>query len=43
MIAAYLRARALLDVALGVLLLAATWDGLYDALGLPLPRPELYA
>jgi hypothetical protein len=42
-IAAYLRARALLDVALGLLLLAATWDGLYDALGLPLPRPELYA
>jgi hypothetical protein len=42
-IATYLRARALLDVAIGILLLAATWDGLYDALDLPLPRPELYA
>jgi hypothetical protein len=40
---AYFRARAVLDLALGVLLLGATWDALYDALDLPLPRPELYA
>ena len=43
MITRYFRARAVLDLALGVLLLGATWDGLYNALDLPLPRPELYA
>jgi hypothetical protein len=37
-----LRADAVLDVALGFVLLAATWGGLYDALGLPHPEPELF-
>jgi hypothetical protein len=37
-----LRADAILDVALGFVLLAATWGGLYDALDLPHPEPELF-
>ena len=37
-----LRADAVLDVALGFVLLAATWGGLYDALDLPHPEPELF-
>ena len=38
-----LRADAVLDFVLGLLLLAATWDALYDILDLPRPRPVLYA
>jgi hypothetical protein len=38
-----LRADAVFDAAMGLLLLSATWDGLYDALGLPVARPALYA
>jgi hypothetical protein len=38
-----LRADAVFDAAMGLLLLAATWDGLYEALGLPVARPALYA
>ena len=37
-----LRADAVLDVALGLVLLSATWGGLYGALGLPHPEPELF-
>jgi hypothetical protein len=28
---------------LAVFLLSSTWDGLYDFLGLPVPKPALYA
>ena len=38
-----LRADAVLDVALGALLLLATWDALYDAVDLPRADPALYA
>jgi hypothetical protein len=38
-----LRVDAVFDAAMGLLLLSATWDGLYDALGLPVARPGLYA
>jgi hypothetical protein len=34
---------ALCDASLAVFLLAATWDGLYEFLGLPLPHPPFYA
>ena len=37
-----LRADAILDVAPGLVLLAATWGGLFDALDLPHPEPELF-
>ena len=40
---AVLRADALLDAALGVLLLLAPWGSLFDALGLPRAQPALYA
>lgn len=36
-----LRADAVFDAALGVLLVSATWDGLYAALDLPHAAPEL--
>ncbi len=36
-----LRADGALSVILGLLLLAGTWDGLYDALDLPQARPAL--
>jgi hypothetical protein len=38
-----LRINAGLSVVLGLLLLAATWGGLYDALEIPQPRPWVYA
>jgi hypothetical protein len=38
-----MRLDAVCDAALGVFLLAATWDRLYDFLGLPLPEPPFYA
>ena len=38
-----LRLDAICDASLAVFLLAATWNGLYDFLGLPLPRPPFYA
>jgi hypothetical protein len=37
-----LRADAVLDAVLGCLLLAATWDDLYEALDLPQADPELF-
>ena len=39
----YFRARAVLDVVLGSILLAAPSGGLYDALDLPPVEPMLYA
>lgn len=38
-----LRANAVLDFAAGLLLLAGTWDGLWDALDLPQAQPALFA
>lgn len=38
-----LRSDALLDVGLGVLLLLASWEGLYELLGLPAPEPAIFA
>jgi hypothetical protein len=38
-----MRLDAICDAGLGVFLLAATWDRLYDFLGLPLPEPPFYA
>jgi hypothetical protein len=38
-----LRGDALLDVALGTVLLLAAWDGLYRALGFPPPEPAVFA
>ena len=37
-----LRADAVLDLVLGVVLLPASWDGLYRALDLPRARPEAF-
>ena len=37
-----LRADAVFDLAMGVLLLAATWTRLYAVLDLPHPTPELF-
>jgi hypothetical protein len=39
---AVLRADAVAYLALGLVLLAAPWDGLWDALDLPQARPELW-
>jgi hypothetical protein len=38
-----LRVNAVVSVVFGVVLLAATWEGLYDALDIPQPRPWVYA
>ena len=38
-----LRVDAVSNVALAVFLLAATWDRLYEFLGLPVPEPPFYA
>ena len=43
MIRATLRSDSLLLFLVSLLLLAATWTALYEALGLPLAEPELYA
>ena len=37
------RLDAVCDAALGLFLLAATWDDLYEFLGLPVPKPAFYA
>jgi hypothetical protein len=37
------RLDALCDAALAVFLLASSWDGLFEFLGLPVPKPALYA
>jgi hypothetical protein len=37
------RLDAACDAVLAVFLLAATWDGLYEFLGLPVPKPAFYA
>ncbi len=37
-----LRANAAFDFVVGLLLLAGTWDGLYDALDLPQARPAVF-
>jgi hypothetical protein len=39
----WLRADAFFDAAMALLLLTATWDALYEALGLPVAEPALYA
>jgi hypothetical protein len=38
-----LRLDAISNAALAVFLLAATWDGLYEFLGLPVAEPPIYA
>jgi hypothetical protein len=38
-----LRINAVVSMVFGVVLLAATWEGLYDALDIPQPRPWVYA
>lgn len=37
------RLDAVCDAVLAVFLLSSSWDGLYDFLGLPVPKPALYA
>jgi hypothetical protein len=39
----FLRLDAVCDAVLAVFLLSATWDGLYEFLGLPVPKPAFYA
>ena len=39
----FFRLDAICDAVLAVVLLASSWDGLYDFLGLPVPKPALYA
>jgi hypothetical protein len=39
----WFRADAVFDAGMGVLLLSASWDDLYDTLQLPVARPALYA
>jgi hypothetical protein len=39
----WFRADAVFDAGMGVLLLSASWDDVYDALELPVARPALYA
>jgi hypothetical protein len=38
-----LRINAVVSLVFGVVMLAATWTGLYDALDIPQPRPWVYA
>jgi cytochrome bd-type quinol oxidase subunit 2 len=38
-----LRVNAVVSAVFGVVLLAATWEGLYDTLDIPQPRPWVYA
>jgi hypothetical protein len=37
------RLDAICDAVLAVFLLSASWDGLYEFLGLPVPKPAFYA
>ena len=37
------RLDAICDAVLAVFLLSSTWDGLYEFLGLPVPKPAFYA
>ena len=37
------RLDAVCDAVLAVFLLSSSWDGLYDFLGLPVPKPAFYA
>jgi hypothetical protein len=39
----WLRADAVFDTGMGMLLLSSSWDNLYDALQLPIAQPALYA
>ena len=39
----FLRLDAICDAVLAVFLLSSTWDGLYEFLGLPVPKPAFYA
>jgi hypothetical protein len=39
----FLRLDAVCDAVLAVFLLLSVWDGLYEFLGLPVPKPALYA
>jgi hypothetical protein len=39
----FLRLDAVCDAVLAAFLLSSTWDGLYDFLGLPVPKPAFYA
>jgi len=39
----WLRADVVFDAGMGLLLLMASWDALYEALGLPLATPPMYA
>jgi hypothetical protein len=39
----FLRLDAVCDAILAAFLLASSWDGLYDFLGLPVPKPAFYA
>src|ERR671915_231970 len=39
----FFRLDALCDAGLALFLLSSTWDGLYDFLGLPVPKPAFYA
>jgi len=39
----WLRADAVFDAGMGLLLLMASWDALYEALGLPLATPPMYS
>ena len=42
MVSTILRADAVFSFAVGILLLAGTWDGLYDTLDLPQARPAVF-
>jgi hypothetical protein len=39
----FFRLDALCDAGLALFLLSSTWDGLYEFLGLPVPKPAFYA
>jgi hypothetical protein len=39
----FFRLDAICDAVLAIFLLSSTWDGLYEFLGLPVPKPAFYA
>jgi hypothetical protein len=39
----FFRLDAICDAVLALFLLSSTWDGLYEFLGLPVPKPAFYA